>query len=95
MNGGSLKLIKGSLDQVDETAHIEWVQPRVLSRKQIGALADRLTSWINRLSTVDGTLQAILSSSIVLGCPESHRCSFNLLLLLADFVQSNTKLFSA
>jgi 26S proteasome regulatory subunit N9 len=50
----SLKLIRGTLDQVDETAHIEWVQPRVLSRRQIGALADRLTSWIERLSNVDG-----------------------------------------
>jgi 26S proteasome regulatory subunit N9 len=49
----SLKLIRGSIDQVDETAQITWVQPRVLSRQQIGVLADRLTAWCDRLKKVE------------------------------------------
>ena len=49
----SLKLIKGSLDQVDQKAQITWVQPRVLSREQIGQLAERLAAWGSKLHTVE------------------------------------------
>ena len=49
----SLKLIKGSLDQVDQKAQITWVQPRVLSREQIGQLAQRLSVWNSKLHRVE------------------------------------------
>lgn len=49
----SLKLIRGSLDQVDQKAQITWVQPRVLSTEQIGQLADRLAAWGSRLHKVE------------------------------------------
>ncbi|KAG5632988.1 hypothetical protein DXG03_009252, partial [Asterophora parasitica] len=48
-----LKLIRGSLDQVEEKAQITWVQPRVLSREQIGLLATRLDEWVNKLNAVE------------------------------------------
>lgn len=48
-----LKLIRGSLDQVDRAAHITWVQPRALSRTQIGGLAKRLERWVQKLQTVE------------------------------------------
>ncbi|KAI1790845.1 hypothetical protein LXA43DRAFT_1014287 [Ganoderma leucocontextum] len=53
MKALSLKLIKGSLDQVDQKAQITWVQPRVLSREQIGQLAERLAAWGSKLHTVE------------------------------------------
>ena len=53
MKALSLKLIRGSLDQVDQKAQITWVQPRVLSREQISGLAHRLTSWTEKLSSVE------------------------------------------
>jgi len=53
MKALSLKLIRGSLDQVDQKAQITWVQPRVLSREQIGGLAQRLASWTERLGKVE------------------------------------------
>ncbi|PPQ77177.1 hypothetical protein CVT24_009880 [Panaeolus cyanescens] len=53
MKALSLKLIKGSLDQVEEKALITWVQPRVLSREQIGVLAKRLEAWSDRLKGVE------------------------------------------
>ncbi|KAF8073469.1 hypothetical protein FPV67DRAFT_1410368 [Lyophyllum atratum] len=53
MKALSLKLIRGSLDQVDQKAQITWVQPRVLSREQIGGLAKRLDDWVNKLNTVE------------------------------------------
>ena len=49
----SLKLITGSLDQVDQNAIITWVQPRVLSREQIGSLAKRLEGWVDKLNQVE------------------------------------------
>ncbi|RDB18179.1 putative 26S proteasome regulatory subunit rpn9 [Hypsizygus marmoreus] len=53
MKALSLKLIRGSLDQVDQKAQITWVQPRVLSREQIGGLATRLDEWVNKLNAVE------------------------------------------
>ncbi|TFK26919.1 proteasome 26S subunit [Coprinopsis marcescibilis] len=53
MKALSLKLIRGSLDQVDQKAQIVWVQPRVLSREQIGGLAKRLDKWVSDLNTVE------------------------------------------
>ncbi|KAK7680851.1 hypothetical protein QCA50_016161 [Cerrena zonata] len=53
MKALSLKLIKGSLDQVEEKAQITWVQPRVLSPEQIGQLSQRLTAWGERLHKVE------------------------------------------
>ncbi|KAI0035539.1 hypothetical protein K488DRAFT_43074 [Vararia minispora EC-137] len=53
MKALSLKLIQGFIDQVEQKASITWVQPRVLSRQQIGALADRLKEWNTRLHGVE------------------------------------------
>jgi len=53
MKALSLKLIRGSLDQVEQKAQITWVQPRVLSREQIGVLAKRLDDWVNKLNAVE------------------------------------------
>ncbi|KAG6908645.1 hypothetical protein DXG01_003823 [Tephrocybe rancida] len=53
MKALSLKLIRGSLDQVDQKAQITWVQPRVLSRDQIGTLAQRLDEWVGKLNAVE------------------------------------------
>lgn len=54
----SLKLIRGSLDQVEEKAYITWVQPRVLSREQIGGLAKRLDEWVQKLNGVEQRIAA-------------------------------------
>jgi len=53
MKALSLKLIRGTLDQVDQKAHITWVQPRVLSRAQIGHLERRLSAWVDKLNSVE------------------------------------------
>jgi 26S proteasome regulatory subunit N9 len=38
---------------VDQKALITWVQPRVLSREQIGGLATRLEEWVDKLKKVE------------------------------------------
>lgn len=57
MKALSLKLIRGSMDQVDQRAQISWVQPRVLSLEQIGHLAGRLTAWSGKLSNVENVVK--------------------------------------
>jgi 26S proteasome regulatory subunit N9 len=52
----SLKLIRGSLDEVERNAQITWVQPRVLSLAQIGELSKRLDAWGKKLQGVEQRL---------------------------------------
>lgn len=63
MKALSLKLIRGSLDQVDQKARITWVQPRVLSRAQIGELATRLGAWIDKLGSVEQRMAPHVSAA--------------------------------
>uniref|UniRef100_A0A4W4DNS7 26S proteasome non-ATPase regulatory subunit 13 n=1 Tax=Electrophorus electricus TaxID=8005 RepID=A0A4W4DNS7_ELEEL len=45
MKALSVGLIKGSIDEVDQTVHMTWVQPRVLDLIQIKGMNDRLELW--------------------------------------------------
>lgn len=45
MKALSLGLLKGTIDQVDEVAHINWVQPKVLDMQQIDDMRKRLEQW--------------------------------------------------
>lgn len=45
MKALSLGLLRGTIDQVDEVAHINWVQPKVLDMKQIENMRLRLKDW--------------------------------------------------
>lgn len=52
MKALSLKLIRGSLDQHAQLARITWVQPRVLDKRQLDALQQRLNAWVGRVEEV-------------------------------------------
>jgi len=45
MKALSLGLLRGTIDQVDEIAHINWVQPKVLDMTQIENMRQRLLDW--------------------------------------------------
>jgi len=45
MKALSLGLVRGSIDQIEQTVHMTWVQPRVLDREQIGTMVQRLAAW--------------------------------------------------
>lgn len=52
MKALSLGLLRGSIDQVDQVARINWVQPKVLDMAQIGGMRSRLQEWdlsVNKL----------------------------------------------
>lgn len=53
MKALSLNLVKGSIDQVDKVVHMTWVQPRVLDRKQINVMADRLQKWCGEVTSME------------------------------------------
>jgi len=50
MRALSLGLIKGTLDQVDETVTVSWVMPRVLEPMQLKDLAARFGEWAIQVS---------------------------------------------
>jgi len=45
MKALSLGLLRGTIDQVDRVANINWVQPKVLDMKQIANMRQRLRDW--------------------------------------------------
>ncbi|KAI8611148.1 hypothetical protein BC830DRAFT_1246036 [Chytriomyces sp. MP71] len=45
MKALSLGLIRGSIDEIDKTVSVTWVQPRVLEMGQIKTIRDRLAQW--------------------------------------------------
>ena len=60
---GAATLLRGTIDQVDEVAHITWVQPKVLDMKQIGNMRQRLLDWnssVNQLGNwIEGAGQDV------------------------------------
>lgn len=54
----SLKLVKGSIDQVEGKVAITWVQPRVLTLDQISSMKGRLDDWTCIVSQTLVTLES-------------------------------------
>ncbi len=45
MRALSLGLLKGSIDQINQTISISWVQPRIINQEQIDNMKQRLVAW--------------------------------------------------
>lgn len=58
MRALSLMLVKGNIDQVNETVHLWWVQPRVLNRSQIVSLRSRLDTLCKDVKAMEGLLES-------------------------------------
>ncbi|KAG2202556.1 hypothetical protein INT47_012550 [Mucor saturninus] len=52
MKALSLKLIRGSIDQVDQLVVVTWVQPRVLDKDQIDGMRRKLEEWDNQVKKI-------------------------------------------
>jgi len=57
MKALSLGLVRGSIDQIEQTCHMTWVQPRVLDRTQIASMCGRLTNLTYDLSQMEKLLE--------------------------------------
>ncbi|KAI9262370.1 hypothetical protein BDA99DRAFT_438760 [Phascolomyces articulosus] len=52
MKALSLKLIRGSIDQVDQQVIVTWVQPRVLDKEQIDGMRRQIEEWNNQVKKI-------------------------------------------
>ena len=59
MKALSLGLLKGKIDQVDQIAKINWVQPKVLERSQIEGMRVRLKEWDNNVNELGHWIEGV------------------------------------
>lgn len=57
MRAFSVKLLEGTMDQVDGTVHITWILPRSLGNEQMADLAGRFGDWAQKVSTIKDRMQ--------------------------------------
>ncbi|KAF4632665.1 hypothetical protein G7Y89_g5465 [Cudoniella acicularis] len=57
MKALSLGLLRGSIDQVDEIARINWVQPKVLDMNQIDNMRLRLQEWDSSVNSLGNWIE--------------------------------------
>lgn len=58
MRAFSVKLMEGSMDQVDGIVHVTWILPRVLDNSQMSDLASRFGDWATKVSKTKESMQA-------------------------------------
>ncbi|KAK4642017.1 26S proteasome regulatory subunit [Podospora bellae-mahoneyi] len=59
MKALSLGLLRGTIDQVDEVAHINWVQPKVLDMTQIENMRSRLKEWDSSVEQLGNWIEKV------------------------------------
>lgn len=59
MKALSLDLLRGTIDQVDQVAHINWVQPKVLDMQQIDNMRQRLKDWDNSVNQLGNWIEGV------------------------------------
>ena len=64
MRAMSLGLIKGSLDEVERTLTVTFVQPRVLNKGQLAVIKERVDSWLGRCSETLALLEKATPAEI-------------------------------
>ena len=52
MKSMSLDLIKGTIDEVDEVVHINWILPRYLSKDHLSIMVGKLGEWSEKMENV-------------------------------------------
>ncbi|RFU75490.1 proteasome regulatory particle subunit [Trichoderma arundinaceum] len=57
MKALSLGLLRGTIDQVGQIAHITWVQPKVLDMKQIESMRHRLLEWDSNVNQLGNWIE--------------------------------------
>ena len=58
MKALSLRLIEGSIDEVDQRVNLTWVQPRVLDKEQIAGLRTKIDLWTGKVRDISQLLES-------------------------------------
>lgn len=45
------EILKGTIDEPNQTAHITWVRPRILTVGQVKEVKDRLDAWTTEVES--------------------------------------------
>ncbi len=65
MKAMSLELIRGSIDEVEELVHVDWILPRYLSRNHLEIMTRKLGDWGNKMDDIirhmEGSSEELLS----------------------------------
>ena len=57
MKAMSLELVRGSIDEVDQTVQITWIMPRYLSMDHLKVLVSRLDDWEVKMDNIIRTVE--------------------------------------
>ena len=52
MKAMSLDLVKGTIDEVDETVQVDWIMPRYLNKDHLKVLTTRMKDWESKMEGV-------------------------------------------
>lgn len=52
MKAMSFNLVRGTIDEVDEVVHIDWILPRYLSLNHLSVMSGKLRDWEDKMNTV-------------------------------------------
>ena len=66
MKALSLGLLKGSIDEIEQSMTVEWVQPRVLDRRQLAELRAAIQAWKARIADISKSLDIVNSLPAVM-----------------------------
>jgi 26S proteasome regulatory subunit N9 len=48
----ALQLIRGTIDEVKQVVHIDWILPRYLSQSHIKVMVNKLGAWDDKMDQV-------------------------------------------
>ena len=57
MKAMSLELVRGSIDEVDQTVQIDWIMPRYLSMDHLAVLVTRMDEWDVKMENIIRTVE--------------------------------------
>ena len=52
MKAMSLDLVKGTIDEVDETVQVDWIMPRYLNKDHLKVLTTRMKDWESKMEGI-------------------------------------------
>lgn len=59
----SLGLVNGCIDEVDQVVHINWCQPRYLSKNHLQIMVNKMNEWEQKL---EHTIRLVENNSVEL-----------------------------